>query len=85
MFHIDATFEGNRLIADSNDGQNWAVQTHCILNNKVGSVIQMNHRQLTHVLAFNLHPDGEPEGHEQMRAEVEPLYAGEEIDTIPLP
>ena len=72
MFNIEATFELQKIKATSNDGREWAVVIE--FDGEPSGPLKMTDQQLSYLLQFNLHPDGEPEGHEKMREAIEPLF-----------
>jgi len=88
MFIIDATFEDMRIQATALDegrvGTDW--QVTFTDNHKGGSKIEvLTPEQLTMVLAFNLHPEGEPEGFKQMYEVLEPIFKDYPINLRPIP
>jgi len=84
MFHIDATFEDIRLVANSQDGHDYAVLLVDGLSGK-SEEITFSASQLGMILAFNLDPRGEPVGFEQFYAELEPLLAHLPKELRPIP
>ncbi len=83
MFYIEANFELQHIVAESNDGKEYSVTI--AFDGKASEPIKMTDQQLSYLLQINLHPDGEPEGHEKMRVELEPLFAGIERSEWPIP
>ena len=72
MFHIDATFEDIRIIATNTTGtigSTWQVN---IVDGLTGQTkqVELTYQQLNMVLAFNLDPNGEPEGFEKFYEEI---------------
>jgi len=86
MLHIDATFEDMRIIASSTgqDDGTWAVTIFdSCTGQKAGLII--SYQQLTMILAFNLDPNGEPEGFEKFYEELNPLFVGWPCNLRPIP
>lgn len=74
MFHIDSTFEDIRIIATSQDNCGYEALISDSLSGDSAS-LHLTAKQLSMIMAFNLHPDGEPLGFESFYAELEPLIA----------
>lgn len=73
MFTIRATFEDTHITATSAAGHTYTVGVHDALTYE-SRVVELTAQQLSYVLQFNLHPDGEPTGFEQMYQELEPIF-----------
>ena len=58
MFHIDATFEDMRLIATSEDGNDYNVILSDALTGKQ-TMLVVTPAELSYILAVNLNPEGE--------------------------
>ena len=58
MFHIDATFEDMRLIATSEDGNDYNVILSDALTGKQTTLV-VTPAELSYILAVNLNPEGE--------------------------
>jgi hypothetical protein len=83
MFKINATFELQTISATSEDGSMW--ETAISFDSQPAHTIMLSHDQLGWLMQFNLHPDGEPEGHEAKRASLEPMFVGIPRELWPLP
>lgn len=73
MFIIDATFEDLRIHAQSETGHTY----HCQFSDNHGEIaetVTLTVLQVSYVLQFCLHPDGEPDGFEQMYESLEPIF-----------
>lgn len=84
MFHIDATFEDLRITATSEDG---TIYNTTFVDNLEGlsRTIALPAEQLTMILAFNLHCDGEPEGYEKFYTVLEPIFKDWSNNLRPIP
>lgn len=84
MFHIDAQFEDTRIVAHSEDG---ALYETVISDNLTGKsrTVQLSAEQLSYVMQFNLHPDGEPEGMDAMYEVLNPIFEGWPLELRPIP
>ena len=84
MFHVDVQFEDMRLIAHSVDG---SVYDTTITDGLTGADRNLNLTalQLSYILQFNLHNNGEPEGFKKMYVELEPLFIGWPNSVRPIP
>jgi len=85
MFHIDATFELTRIVAESGDGKQWTMVINENLKGSRSGIIPVTHEQLAAVLAINLHPDGEPSLPDGMGEVLETLFAGLTPELRPIP
>ena len=85
MYHIDATFEMNRMIFTPNGAEGWLLTIHEGNHGKSSEPIPVTHQQVADILAINLHPDAEPEGHEAMYLRLEPLFRDIGDDLRPIP
>lgn len=84
MFHIDTTFEDQRIIAMSHDGHSYDVTITDSLSGDFRNVL-LTALQLSYIMAFNLHSDGEPEGYEKMYEELTPIFVGWPQTVRPIP
>ena len=84
MFHIDATFEDMRMIARSDDGNTYQVLLSDADTTETHE-LTLTHEQLAMVMAFNLHNDGEPQGHEDSYKVLEPLLVNCPPECRPIP
>lgn len=84
MFLIDTTFEDTRIQARSEDGASYDTT---IMDNQTGAFrnVQLTPEQLSMVLQFNLHSDGEPTDFEEFYKELEPIFAGWPNNLRPIP
>ena len=88
MFHIDATFGDLRMTARQVPSEQpepqYSVEFH---DNMTGisraEVVSISH--LSMIFAINFHPDGTPEGIEDMYKELEPLLIGWPQELRPIP
>ena len=69
MFKIEAQFELSRVNAESDDGKTWSVQFE--FDGEISPTVQLNHEQMSAVMQFQLHPDGEPLHHGMLRVQLE--------------
>lgn len=84
MFHIDAQFEDQRIIAHSLDGANYDVE---ISDNLTGNLreVKLTAKQLSHIMAINFDMDGEPAGVEEMYVTLEPIFKNWPNHLRPIP
>lgn len=88
MFNIDATFEDCRIQAQAqNEGRVGTDWQATITDNHTGKskVTVLTPAQLSMVLAFNLDPNGEPDGFEAFYLELEPIFKDWPIELRPIP
>lgn len=84
MFLIDCTIEDTRIIAKSANGHDYDVEISDNLTGKSREV-NLTAEQLSYVMQFNLHPDGEPENMDQMYEVLNPIFEGWPIELRPIP
>lgn len=84
MFQINSQFEDTQIIATSLEGDTYAT---VITDKLTHEAMRFNFTaaQLAMIMAFNLHPDGEPDGFEAYYAELEPLLIGVPVHLRPIP
>jgi len=85
MFHIDATFEDIRIIAQSQEGHEYDVILADGNTGKQDTLKCLSASHLAMIFAFNLDINGEPEGFEQFYAALEPVLAHLPRELRPIP
>lgn len=72
MFHFDVTMEDCRLIADGN-GYSYVARFY---DNLSGQSVEriISAEQLSSILAIAIHPNGQPQGYEDMYWDLEPVF-----------
>ena len=85
MFHIDCTFEDCRIIATSKDGITYDGTVYDNASGESRSLPTVASDVVQRILAFNLHPDGEPEGFKESYKILEPLFADWPNNLRPIP
>lgn len=85
MFIIDATFEDTRIHAQSETGHEYSCQFSDNLTGEIADTVTLTAQQLSYVMQFNLHPDGEPLGFEKMYEELEPIFKDWPTHLRPIP
>ena len=84
MFHIDATFEDCNINASSPNGFNY----DCNVRDKYtgeSRQVSLSAAELSMVLQFCLHPDGEPDGFQEFYKVLEPKFEGWPVSLRPIP
>lgn len=84
MFHIDTTFEDVRIIAHSASGHEYQVVLVGRVSGQMHEMV-LSAAQVSMVMQFNLHPDGEPEGFERFYEVLEPLLGDCPAACRPIP
>jgi hypothetical protein len=84
MFHIDATFEDTRIIADSEDGHNYLVRIHDNCTG-VSQDINLSSEDLAAIISCNLHPDGEPDLSFDRLQKLQEVFADWPLELRPIP
>jgi hypothetical protein len=84
MFHVDLTFEDQRIILASDDG---AVYRGIIADSLSGRAMStvLTSLQLSYIFAINMDKDGTPQGHEAMYEVLEPLFVNSPQELRPIP
>jgi len=84
MFIIIGEFEDMAFNAKSGDGKTWTVSFTDVFT-KQARVEELTALQLSYVVQFNLHEDGEPEGFEKMYEALEPIFKSWPTHMRPIP
>lgn len=85
MFRIDATFEDCCIHAMSPDGKEFKLQVSDNHTGEIADDITITAEQLSYIVQFNLHPDGEPAGFEKIYESLEPLFKDWSVNLRPIP
>lgn len=88
MFHIDATFEDIRVIADGIPLSTSGINYDCsFMDHVTGATreIRLTDKQLSMIIQINLDNNGEPVGYEAMYEELEPIFKDWPNELRPIP
>jgi len=85
MFNIEARFEDCKINAYSDEGHTYKVQVEDTHTGEISPTETLTALQVSYILQFCLHPDGEPEGYQKMYESLEPIYKDYPVNLRPMP
>ncbi len=88
MFYIKARFEDTQIEAWSDHGSTYKVEIMDVSGLPATvkrKQVELNHDQLSMILQFCLHPDGEPAGYEEYYKVLEPVFKDWPRNLRPIP